>query len=255
MYGTFILGTAGSGKSTLTSILQQWIASNDMDVATVNLDPGVRHLPYGPDIDIRDYVSLDAVMQEYELGPNGALLVSVDLIANELEQFQEELTDLAPEIVLFDTPGQIELFAYRTVGPIVFSSLGGEKNVITYLYDAHLSRDPTGFISLAFLGMSVNFRFQLPMISVLTKSDLLSEIELERMLDWAQTPSSISIDLESSTKGLFREVSRDVLDMLAKFTDLPELHPVSMKEFYGIAEVYGLLTRYWSGGEDYVTQI
>ena len=83
-----------------------------MDVVTVNLDPGVRHLPYGPDIDIRDYVSLDAVMQEYELGPNGALLVSVDLIANELEQFQEELTDLAPEIVLFDTPGQIELFAY-----------------------------------------------------------------------------------------------------------------------------------------------
>ena len=127
MFGTFLLGTAGSGKSTLVSVLQQWLASNDIDVATFNLDPGVQTLPYGPDINIRDYISLDAVMNEYGLGPNGGLLVSVDLIANELDNLQEELEDLAPEVVLFDTPGQIELFAYRTVGPLVFPLWGVKK--------------------------------------------------------------------------------------------------------------------------------
>jgi GTPase SAR1 family protein len=255
LFGTFLLGTAGSGKSTLVSVLQQWLASNELDVATFNLDPGVRTLPYGPDIDIRDYISLDAVMNEYGLGPNGGLLVSVDLIANELDALQEELEDLAPEVVLFDTPGQIELFAYRTVGPLVFSSLGGEKNVITYLYDAYLTRDPAGFISLAFLGTSINFRFQLPMVSVLAKADLLSSSELERILDWAENPASVAIDLESSAEGASREMSILLFDLLAQFTGLPELHPVSFLEFQGVAELYALLTRYWSAGEDFVTQI
>jgi len=228
---------------------------NDIDTATVNLDPGVLTLPYGPDVDIRDYISLDAVMQEYGLGPNGGLLVSVDLIANELDNLKEELEELAPEIVLFDTPGQIELFAYRTVGPLVFSALGVEKNVLTYLYDAHLTREPAGFISLAFLGTSVNFRFRLPMVSVLTKSDLLSDSELERILDWAQSPAAITTDLECASEGLSREMSIGLLEMLAKFMGLPELLPISIREFQGVAELYGLLTRYWSGGEDYVTQI
>ena len=65
MFGTFLLGTAGSGKSTLVSVLQQWLASNDIDVATFNLDPGVRTLPYGPDIDIRDYDKLNKIFREY----------------------------------------------------------------------------------------------------------------------------------------------------------------------------------------------
>lgn len=255
MYVTFFVGTAGSGKSTLTSILNQWLTMNDINVATVNLDPGVRTLPYGPDVDIRDYITLEAVMKEYGLGPNGGLLVSIDLMSNELEHLKEELEDLDPEIVLFDTPGQIELFAYRTVGPLVLSSLGSEKSVVTYLFDAHLTRDPTGFISLTFLGTSANFRFRLPMVSVLTKADLLSNSELERVLDWAQSPASILDDLERSSKGLSREMSIHLLEMLAQFTDLPELLPVSIREFQGVAELYGLLTRYWSAGEDYITNI
>ena len=255
MFVTFFVGTAGSGKSTLTSILHQWLTMNEIHSATVNLDPGVRTLPYAPDVDVRDYISLEAVMQEYRLGPNGGLLVSVDLMANELDHLQEEIEELDPEIVLFDTPGQIELFAYRTVGPLVFSSLGTEKSVLTYLYDAHLIRDPTGFISLAFLGTSVNFRFQLPMVSALTKSDLLSDAELEQILEWGASPPAIINDLERSTKGLSREMSIHLLEMLANFTDLPELLPVSFREFKGVAELYGLLTRFWSAGEDFVTDI
>lgn len=40
-------------------------------IAVVNLDPANDVLPYQPDIDIMELVSLDEVMQELKLGPNG----------------------------------------------------------------------------------------------------------------------------------------------------------------------------------------
>lgn len=37
----------------------------------VNLDPANEEVPYEADIDIRDLVSLERVMEELDLGPNG----------------------------------------------------------------------------------------------------------------------------------------------------------------------------------------
>jgi GTPase SAR1 family protein len=45
----FLIGTASSGKSTLTSALADWLKENEQSVATVNLDPAVISLPYEPD--------------------------------------------------------------------------------------------------------------------------------------------------------------------------------------------------------------
>ena len=58
MKNIFFTGTAGSGKSQLTSILSNWYQQEGKDVITVNLDPGVNNLPYGVDVDIRDYINL-----------------------------------------------------------------------------------------------------------------------------------------------------------------------------------------------------
>ena len=51
----FLTGTAGSGKSNLTGILSNWYQQEGRDVITVNLDPGVSNVPYGIDVDIRNY--------------------------------------------------------------------------------------------------------------------------------------------------------------------------------------------------------
>ena len=50
----------------------------EFDVATLNLDPGVVRLPYTPDIDVRTYVNYDAIVDKYQLGPNGGLIVAMD---------------------------------------------------------------------------------------------------------------------------------------------------------------------------------
>ncbi|MDA4135246.1 MAG: ATP/GTP-binding protein, partial [Thaumarchaeota archaeon] len=67
----FVTGTAGSGKSLLTSSLVSWYREKSQDAITVNLDPGVLSLPYDPDVDIRTQIDLQQVMTDYSLGPNG----------------------------------------------------------------------------------------------------------------------------------------------------------------------------------------
>ena len=113
----FIAGTAGSGKSLLTSKIHEYYTRNGAFTAILNLDPGVISLPYTPDIDIRDSVDIVSIMKQYDLGPNGALMMANDLIASKLDELQDEADKINPDYLIVDTPGQIELFAYRTSGP------------------------------------------------------------------------------------------------------------------------------------------
>ena len=92
----FIIGTAGSGKSLFTAAFSEWLKMSKQDVAVVNLDPGVLKLPYSPDVDVRNYVDVGDLMEKYGLGPNGALIMAADLIADEIETLQKTLKALTP---------------------------------------------------------------------------------------------------------------------------------------------------------------
>ena len=82
----YFVGTAGSGKSTMVGAFKAWLEDNGIDSLTVNLDPGAEKLSYVPDIDIREWVSLDEVMAEYALGPNGAQITAADLMAMNVDK-------------------------------------------------------------------------------------------------------------------------------------------------------------------------
>jgi GTPase SAR1 family protein len=107
----------GSGKSLLTGAFANWLQLQKQNVTAVNLDPGVVTLPYTPDIDIRDYIKIEQLMDEYKLGPNGALIMAADLIAEETERLSDEIATFKPDIALIDTHGQMERFAFRQSGP------------------------------------------------------------------------------------------------------------------------------------------
>ena len=113
MYAIFITGTAGSGKSLLTSNLLEWYNSNDITPISINLDPGVSILPYEPDVDVRDFIDIYSIMENYNLGPNGSLILANDLISTKLNEIQQKAEELNPDYIIVDTPGQIELFAFR----------------------------------------------------------------------------------------------------------------------------------------------
>jgi GTPase SAR1 family protein len=130
MFIVFIIGTAGSGKSLLTASFSEWLKMSKQNVTVVNLDPGALKLPYSPDVDVRNYVNVGDLMEKYGLGPNGALIMAADLITDEIDEISKEIEDLTSDIVLVDTSGQMELFAFRASGPYIATELTKEPKAI-----------------------------------------------------------------------------------------------------------------------------
>src|SRR4030043_1961481 len=122
----FIIGTAGSGKSLFTAAFSEWLKMSKQDVAVVNLDPGTLKLPYSPDVDIRNYVDVGNLMEKYGLGPNGALILAADLIADEIENVAKDIEAANAALVIVDRRGTVEWFAFRASGPYIVNELTKE---------------------------------------------------------------------------------------------------------------------------------
>ncbi|HIE19025.1 TPA: GTPase [Candidatus Bathyarchaeota archaeon] len=249
VFTAFIIGTAGSGKSFLTSVLVEKMRREKQKVATLNLDPGVINLPYSPDIDVRDYVTVDTIMEEYGLGPNGALIMATDMIASEIEQLKEEIEDLEPDILIADTPGQMELFAFRASGPFIVHALSDEPKAIIYLFDSVFSFNPLNYISNMFLSAAVYIRFLLPQIHALSKCDLLSEPDLKTLLEWSESSEALESAIDERLKGTKRLLSRNISQTIDLLDLSFPLIPVSSKTNEGLIELSAMLERIFKGGE------
>jgi len=130
----YFIGTAGSGKSTLTHIFKQWMNHRGLDAVTVNLDPGAENLPYVPDVDIRDWISLKEIMDSYELGPNGAQIACADMIALNTEDIKKSIESFKTDYILIDTPGQLELFVFREAGKFIVKFLSHSQRFFGIVY-------------------------------------------------------------------------------------------------------------------------
>lgn len=49
----------------------------------VNLDPAAEEFEYEPDVDIKDLISLEDVMDEMGLGPNGGLMACFEYVPSQ----------------------------------------------------------------------------------------------------------------------------------------------------------------------------
>jgi GTPase SAR1 family protein len=251
MFTVFIIGTAGSGKSLLTGAFANWLQLQKQNVIAVNLDPGVVTLPYTPDIDIRDYVKIEKLMDEYKLGPNGALIMAADLIAEETERLSDEIASFKPDIALIDTPGQMELFAFRQSGPYLANELTKEGKALIYLFDSIFSSNPQNYVSNLFLSAAVYTRFLVPQIYVLSKSDLLSPEETKRIVDWSASPYALETAIEEKLDGSKRLLSRDTVRAINRIGLKFLLLPVSAKTNDGFTNLNASLERILSSGEKF----
>ena len=87
----FVVGTAGAGKSSLVTSFQRWSRFLETEVIAVNLDPGAERVHYDAEFDVRDLISLTEVMDEYDLGPNGAQILAADLLAAQAGEVADQL--------------------------------------------------------------------------------------------------------------------------------------------------------------------
>jgi len=246
----YFIGTAGSGKSTLTASMQQWCKERGLDAIIVNLDPGAENLPYQPDVDIRDWISLREVMDTNKLGPNGAQIACADMIALNTTDVKESINSFKADYILVDTPGQLELFVFREAGKYTVKFLSPEKSVICYLLDPMLAKTASGFVSQLLLAITTNFRLSQPQINILSKADLLSKKELELIQRWSSDPDEIYEALCSEEASVHRELSEQILHLIKQIGGYTRLIPTSKKNYFGIEDLYTVLQQQFEGGED-----
>lgn len=246
----FAVGPAGSGKSTFTAAFREWMIKNEYETITVNLDPGAESLPYMPDVDVRDIVDLGSIMEEYQLGPNGAQIVAVDLIANFVEELKREVDSYEADYVLYDTAGQIELFAFRAASKFIVDYLGEENAMLAFLFDPALAKSPSGYISLLILSSSVYFRFYRPYINILSKIDIVSNEELQNIADWSTDWHSLYLALLKENPSMRKELSIELFKALENIDAFRTLIPTSARMLYGYEDVYNAIQMTFAGGED-----
>ncbi|HEY7587574.1 MAG TPA: ATP/GTP-binding protein [Thermoplasmata archaeon] len=246
----YFLGTAGAGKSTMVYAFQLWMNSQGFDCVTVNLDPGAEKLLFGPDVDVRDWVNLQEIMEEQELGPNGAQVAAADLVAMNAKEIADVLDTFETSYALIDTPGQIELFTFRSSGPAIVDAFGRADSALVYLNDPHLVRHASGFISSVLLNATVQFRHGLPFINVLSKSDLIPEADLDRVIKWSLDPVALYEALfeDQATPKTLLDV--EFLKSMESVGVYRRVHPVSSELMFGFEDLYTQVQLVFEGGED-----
>ena len=246
----YVVGTAGSGKSRFTGAMQRWFKERGLDSVTVNLDPGAEALPYGPDVDIRDWIRLADVMDQYELGPNGAQVMAADLIALRIGDVQSALEDYRAPYVLVDTPGQTELFVFRESGRITMEMMAPGRSVIVFLLDPFLAKRPSAFVSMLMLSATTQFRFGVPVINVLSKRDILKPEELERIASWTEEPDALEAALLDEKPDLYNQMSTDAFRILGAMGSVQKAWPVSGETLEGLEDVYTFIQGIFAAGDD-----
>ena len=246
----FVVGTAGAGKSSLVTSFQRWSRFLETDVIAVNLDPGAERVHYDAEFDVRDLISLTEVMSEYDLGPNGAQILAADLLASQAGDVAEQLHALTGEMMIVDTPGQVELFAFREASNHLIEVLGRDQSSIIYLFDPMLSRSPSGFVSQMLLSSIVEFRLGLPTKNFLSKSDLLDPDELDKILEWSERLEILELALYDEAGGQRTEFAINQLRLMQQFAQSPGLTPLSSELEEGLADILTFAQAMFGGMND-----
>jgi hypothetical protein len=166
-------------------------------------------LPYETILDVSDdIVNLSSVMTQLQLGPNGGLLYCIEYLEHHLSEILHILDERLKQdkfkecsYLLFDFPGQVELFTHSLAVRNIAARLSKELDIrlcAVQLIDAHYCTDASKFIAASLLTTTTMIRLELPTVNILSKIDLLNQYgkmpynleyfmecqELDRLVDY-----------------------------------------------------------------------
>ncbi|KAJ3083818.1 GPN-loop GTPase 2 [Quaeritorhiza haematococci] len=144
-------------------------------VAIVNLDPANEGIPYKCDIDVGELIKLEEVMDEFGLGPNGGLIYCMEYLEKNIDWLLEKMDALKDKYIIFDCPGQVELYTHNMAVKNVIDVLVKRdyRLCVVHLVDAFHCVDPTNYIAMLLLSLKTMIQLELPHVNILSKVDMV----------------------------------------------------------------------------------
>ncbi|KAH9331150.1 hypothetical protein KI387_003258, partial [Taxus chinensis] len=172
-------------------------------------------------VDIRDLISLEDVMEELNLGPNGGLVYCMEHLEENLDDWLADQLEgyLDDDYLVFDCPGQIELYSHIPVFRTFVDQLKRwNYNVCAvYLLDSQFVSDITKYLSGCMASLSAMVQLELPHVNILTKMDLVkNKKDIEKFLD-PDTRLLLS-DLNQHMAPRFEKLNRALAELIDDYS-------------------------------------
>ena len=205
----FVIGPAGTGKTTFCATLLEHYASEKRNAYYVNLDPAVQQSAvsetgHASIMDIREKYPLEPIMTTHDLGPNGGLLLCLEKFAADHDYLDDKLTGFhRDEFLIIDCPGQIETFLHEEAIPKIIQKFQEKDYIVgaAFLLDATFLQDEDNtntnnnkLLSGMLNSLAAMLQLNISSINILTKMDLVGGIDswdadvIETMLDLDENP-------------------------------------------------------------------
>ncbi|XP_038899925.1 GPN-loop GTPase 3 isoform X3 [Benincasa hispida] len=242
-YAQLVIGPAGSGKSTYCSSLYQHCETVGRTMHVVNLDPAAENFDYPVAMDIRELISLEDVMEELGLGPNGGLLYCMEHLEENLDDWLTEELDnyMDDDYLVFDCPGQIELFSHVPVLKNFVEHLQRKNfNVCAvYLLDSQ---------KCCGLFLTAMVQLELPHINILSKMDLVTnKKDIEDFLN--PEPQVLLSELNQRMAPQFSKLNKALIELVDEY-NMVSFVPLDLRKESSIRYVLAQIDNCIQYGED-----
>lgn len=235
------------------------------------MDPAAEHFDYQPLIDIRELIHLDDAMSDEQLhfGPNGGLVFCIEYLIENQDWFKQQLcgggsdgeddnepidNDPDDDYILFDLPGQIELYTHLNVGRQLVELLTSWNFRVAsvFLLDSQFMIDGAKFLSGTMAALSVMVNMELPHINVLSKMDLLSKSarsQLDKYLEPDAHALLGQVTNESAWGRKYQKLSEAIGNLIEDFS-LVRFTPLNLNDEESIADLLLIIDNIIQYGED-----
>ena len=239
-YGALFVGPPGAGKSTCVATLKEMCDRLQRNCVVINLDPANRQLPYEANFNIRSLTTVKKVMKEHRLGPNGALMYCMDVMAESTDEICDALKEIVVggSYVLIDCPGQVELYTHSDSVKRFISAFETKlqaKLAVVNLVDVVLASSVSAFLGQSLMSLGTMLRMCAPHINVLSKYDMTAEFELPF--------DPLNVDFEDFVcAGVPSALHKAIVRVLTDF-DLVSYTLFSIKDETAVMELIGLIDK------------
>ena len=220
-FAQIVMGPAGSGKSTFIARSLEYFATINRTVHAVNLDPAADNLPYEPTVDIRDAVSVKEAMEKRGFGPNGGLMFCLEQVVNEFDWFDNAIGEHDIDYLLFDLPGQIELFCHLDILPRLLRRLQRQDYhlVGVFLIDSEFMCDPAKFMSGCLAALSAMTMIEIPYVNVISKCDLITKKQRETLECYTEMDTT-ALGVQVSEKTKIAKLTAKICELIDEYNML-----------------------------------